>query len=248
MSRGEELNYMAQDVVCATGLGKPWMPDLCVAHPNVLHSHFVDTNNLPYGAKFCVVGSGLTAATLAVAMAESGARVDLCGRSQMSVMQLETDPGWRPGERLQKLFVNTDSSKERARQLKAARTANVVTPDVWERVTTHMDYGSIEVHAGVSVEGVEITSSNTIHINNKDVDAVIFATGYKVDARSMPMLSEVKDELNFEDGLPILNNDFESDVEGLYFMGKLGELAGGPLMRNIPGARYASTRIAEQIA
>lgn len=245
----KEINYVAQNVVCAIGLGKPWMPDLCVAHPRVMHSHYVDIRNLPYGDSFCIVGSGLTAATLALAFSEQGAHVDLCGRSQMSVMQLETDPGWRPGERLQKIFTGIEDTKERVRQLKAARTANVVTPDIWDRLTVHLEFGgSINIHTGVSVEGVEIASNNKVRINERIVDGVIFATGYKVNAQELPMLKGVKDDLIFEDGLPELTNDFESTLNGLYFMGKLGELAGGPLMRNIPGARYASKRIAERIA
>lgn len=246
--RGEEHYYLTDDVVCAVGLGKPWMPDLCIAHPNIVHSHYVNANDLPYGRNFCVVGSGLTAATLAVKMAESGAKVDLCGRSQMSVQQLETDPLWRPGERLQKAFVNVEDHHERARQLKAARTANVVTPDIWERVVHHAEYGSIEMHTGVSVDGVEITEKNAVRLNSKDHDAVIFATGYKVDVRNLPMFKHVSPILMHVDGLPVLENNFESNLQGLFFMGKLGELAGGPLMRNIPGARYASKQIVAEIA
>lgn len=249
----QSIHYLARNVVCAVGMGKPWMPDICVNTPNIVHSHYVNLVhghfNYGYGSRFAIVGSGLTAATIANYFADNYINVNLFCRSEMSVSQLETVPEWRPGQRLHDTFLNTSKMVERVRQLKAARAMNVVTPDTWDKTTSHLNTGRIKIHSNGAVESVDIDTNGAVKIGDATFDHVIFATGYKIDAALMPMLKDVIDpNKDTANGLPILENDCSHHrFKNLFFMGKLAELTVGPLGRNIPGAIYASKKITERI-
>ena len=49
------------------------------------------------------------------------------------------------------------------------------------------------------------------------VDHVVFATGYKVDMARIPLLADASmSELNVQNGFPMLDDDFQTSVPGLY--------------------------------
>lgn len=239
-------------VVIAVGLGKPWMPFGGPGHHRVMHSDAVNIKHRRLRNKrICIVGGGLTAATLATHYAGQGNQVSLCSRSPITVGQLETSVDWRPGRQLHNGFLNTRDWGSRSRQLRAARVGSGITPAVWSRLTSLVDRGDIVVHEGTEVECWQVDTNDRVYLPDveQSLDMAIFATGYRLRADDLPFLSEVLPDLQLTNGMPHLDNDFEvPNIYGMFMMGRLAELAGGPLSRNIPGAMYASEQIANRIS
>jgi len=247
--QSQEL-IQAEKVVVAVGLGRPIMPQGPL-DKRVMHSDAFDILDLDeYGGDTCVVGGGLTAGTIAVRLAEKTdvGRIVLACRGPLTVSQLEADPAWIPGQQLAENF-ETMEWDEKARQLRAARVGRGVTPDIWKELTSYVDDGTIEIK-----EGVEVThwSERGLQLYVPAVgasfDRIICATGYRQSVEDLPFLGPILARLDTTAGLPHVSSSFEStEISGLFFMGKLGELGGGPLTRNVPGARIAAARIAEAL-
>jgi FAD-dependent urate hydroxylase len=83
-----------------------------------------------------------------------------------------------------------------------------------------------------------------------DVDHVILATGYKVDVSRVPYLraGNLLPDLRIEDGFPLLDEDFESSVPGLFFTGIVAMRDFGPLFASIAVCRAAAQIIGRRVA
>lgn len=78
-----------------------------------------------------------------------------------------------------------------------------------------------------------------------DVDQVIAATGYRVDVRSLGLLSEeLASSVRTVAGSPRLTGGFESSVPGLFFVGLPSAATFGPMMRFVCGTEFAGPRVA----
>jgi hypothetical protein len=81
-----------------------------------------------------------------------------------------------------------------------------------------------------------------------NADHVILGTGYRIDIKKLPMLhSSLMSEIQTYRDAPILNNQFESNVRGLYFIGFSSVPSCGPLYRFVIGTEYAARRVASAI-
>ena len=81
-----------------------------------------------------------------------------------------------------------------------------------------------------------------------EVDHVIAATGYRVDVRSLGLLSEdLASSLAAVEGSPRLNGGFESSVPGLFFSGLTAAATFGPMMRFVCGSGFAGPRVADGV-
>lgn len=80
-------------------------------------------------------------------------------------------------------------------------------------------------------------------------DHVIAATGYKVDLRRLPFLSdELKTSIRSAENTPVLSPNFETAVPNLYFVGLASANTFGPVMRFLLGARYTARRISRHVS
>ncbi|HZB83394.1 MAG TPA: NAD(P)-binding domain-containing protein [Rubrobacteraceae bacterium] len=73
------------------------------------------------------------------------------------------------------------------------------------------------------------------------VDYVILATGYKADMTKVPYLSGVIDRLELADGFPILDEHFQSSLEGLFITGFPATRDFGPFFGFVRGCPVAAT-------
>jgi FAD-dependent urate hydroxylase len=73
------------------------------------------------------------------------------------------------------------------------------------------------------------------------VDYVILATGYKADMTKVPYLSGVIDRLKLTDGFPILDEHFQSSLEGLFITGFPATRDFGPFFGFVRGCPVAAT-------
>lgn len=82
-----------------------------------------------------------------------------------------------------------------------------------------------------------------------DYDHVILGTGYRAEVKDLPMLDEnLKDYLQAHRGAPVLNNWFESNIPGLYFVGYTSARSFGPFYRFVVGADAAARRVAASLS
>jgi thioredoxin reductase len=78
---------------------------------------------------------------------------------------------------------------------------------------------------------------------------VISATGYRVNLRNLPFLSEqIRARLRLVDGAPNLSPDFQSSIHGLHFVGLASANSFGPVMRFVLGARFTARRLSRHFA
>lgn len=75
------------------------------------------------------------------------------------------------------------------------------------------------------------------------VDYVILATGYKADMTKVPYLSGVMDRLDLADGFPVLDEHFQSSLEGLFITGFAATRDFGPFFGFVRGCPVAATLI-----
>jgi hypothetical protein len=114
--------------------------------------------------------------------------------------------------------------------------------------------GKIPLYLGHQVHKPEVLH-NRLHLhlrtengNERKLDAehVIAATGYKVDLQRLTFLSEkIRSNIKAVHGAPVLSSDFESSVQGLYFVGVAAANSFGPVMRFAYGAGFAAKRLTE---
>lgn len=111
----------------------------------------------------------------------------------------------------------------------------------------------IPLHLGKTIQTVNPTNSHlNLEISDGSkccVDYLLMGTGYKVDISKYPFLSqELLASIRQADGYPVLNNNFESSVPGLYFLGAPAAWSFGPLMRFVAGSEFACGRLAASLA
>jgi hypothetical protein len=111
------------------------------------------------------------------------------------------------------------------------------------KVTLHQGRRIVSVKAaGCRIE-VRLADGRTLH-----ADHVILATGYKVDLHKLPMLHpSLRAEVDSHSSIPILTDDFQSSVRGLYFVGLPSVPAFGPLYRFVAGCGASASRVARSI-
>jgi FAD-dependent urate hydroxylase len=84
---------------------------------------------------------------------------------------------------------------------------------------------------------IEVQISNGTHLT---IDYVILATGYKADMTKVPYLSGVMDRLELADGFPILDEHFQSSLEGLFITGFPATRYFGPFFGFVRGCPVAA--------
>jgi cation diffusion facilitator CzcD-associated flavoprotein CzcO len=85
---------------------------------------------------------------------------------------------------------------------------------------------------------IEVQLSNGTHLA---IDYIIMATGYKVDMTKVPYLSGVVDRLELADGFPVLDEHFQSSLEGLFVTGFPATRDFGPFFGFVRGCPVAAT-------
>jgi thioredoxin reductase len=97
---------------------------------------------------------------------------------------------------------------------------------------------------------VHLSFCNELGANSDLVtDHVIAATGYQVDCRRFSFLSEtIRSGLRTENLSPVLSQNFESSIPGLYFVGLSATTCFGPVMRFVAGAKYTAPHLAKHLS
>jgi hypothetical protein len=112
--------------------------------------------------------------------------------------------------------------------------------------------GKVLLHEMQRVEEVEEVVDGVMLIlsNSKKLKAnhIILGTGYRVDVSKLPMLHpRLLSQLRTYRNTPVLNNQFESNVSGLYFVGFSAISSCGPLYRFVVGTKAAAQRVVSSV-
>jgi FAD-dependent urate hydroxylase len=259
---GEELE--AARVVVAAGLAPfgRW-PEPLRGLPRELVSHAVDHADLSTfrDRRVLVVGAGQSALESAALLKEAGASVELVARAG-SVRWLEPG-GAAPVRRWPQPPTDVGG---------AVNAWLVAVPDVFRRLPPQtrpgVAYRAIRP-AGADwlrprLEGVGMSVARSVtsaHAEDGQLrvelddgtgwlgDHVVLGTGYEVDVRRYPFLSDgIRDALRLSGGYPLLTRGLESSVPGLHFVGAPAAESFGPIMRFVVGTWYAAPSVAGVIA
>jgi hypothetical protein len=221
------------------------------------------------GKKVVVVGGGASAIDIAALLHAAGASTDLVSRHPVSFSE---PPGEKPRPLWQRLrhphfglgssfrstiytlFPNLFHYLPRSLRLRIVKRhlgpfgGWFVRPKIEGLVPMHQGYSLKQARAVGA--GVELTCVNQQGQPLKlTCDHVIAATGYRTDIHRLPFLDRsLAAQIEVEAQSPVLSNQFESSVRGLYFMGVLAANSFGPLLRFALGARFCAGRLARHLA
>ncbi len=93
-------------------------------------------------------------------------------------------------------------------------------------------------------QALQVRLSNSERLT---VDRVVFASGYRVDLGNVPYLEGVLGRVQRDDGFPVLDEAFQTSLDGLYITGFSATKDFGPFFGFVKGAPTAATLIVRDL-
>lgn len=270
LETGERMS--ARNVVLAAGI--TWfahMPDVLSALPQGLVSHsFQHRHGEAFkGREVAVIGGGASAIDLAALLDDCGASVHIVARrhairfhsppdpdAETVVRQLRRPPsGIGPGWRSFLCASAPLLFHRLPERMRLRATKHHLGPSAgWfmrERVT-----GRIPMKLGYTIAKAEardgrVALSLAAASGQEETlicDHVVAATGYRPNLRHLPFLAPgLNARIATVENTPVLSDNFESSVQGLFVVGPAAANSFGPLMRFMVGAEFAAPRLAAHL-
>jgi putative flavoprotein involved in K+ transport len=260
--------FVSHKVVLAVGISHyAYIPPVLSGLTTQWLSH---SSQVPLPVKFAgrnvaVVGSGASAIDLSALLHEAGATVTMVSRRgglkfhdrprdrERSPWEKLRQPGsgLGPGWKLRLLTEFPHWFRMLPVKLRLKLLRRLLGPSggwpMRERVV-----GKVKVLSGVAPRGAELRGERVLlavgrgdgTVEELEFDYVIASTGYQVDLRRLPFLSEeFRQQIRAVEHMPVLSSHFESSVPGLYFVGISSALSFGPMMRFAYGSAYTARRL-----
>jgi thioredoxin reductase len=234
-------------------------PELASLLPAGRYSHTCDTVDFePLRGRRClIIGGRQSAYESAVLMAEQGvAEVQISHRHEQPRFEF-SDWSW-----VQAMVDATARERGWFRRLPAEEQESIrqrfwaegrLKLEPW--LEPRLDRREIHCRPRTALAACEVEPSGTLKValssgNTFGVDHVLFATGYRVDLAPLPLLADesIRSELRLADGFPVLDEDFQSSVAGLYIAGLPATRDFGPFFGFVSGAALASRMIVNRVA
>ena len=269
LETGERV--LARSVVLAVGI-TPFAhtPGVLSALPASALSHSFDHRDAAQfkGREIVVLGAGASAIDTAALLDECGAKVTIVARSQSIRFHTPPDagdasllkqlhkpptgigPGWRSF-----FCVNMPLMFHRlpeSLRLKATRTHLGPAPGWFmrERIEGRIPsmLGQTLTRAQMHGKRVALEISDTAGALTLGCDHVVAATDFRPNLDRLTYLApELRERIAAVEKTPILSDNFETSVSGLYFTGPAAANSFGPLMRFMVGAEFAAPRLAAHL-
>jgi len=155
---------------------------------------------------------------------------------------LVKDPGW---------FRHlTAEAKESFNKRMWIEGRSKLEPWLWQRIQK----SNIHLWPNAQVVDCETRPTNDLEVRldigvSVRVDHVIFATGYKVNTTNVPLLAagNILQKLNSRDGFPILDDQFQTNIPGLFATSMMATLDFGSFFAFTVSARAAAGIIGPEI-
>lgn len=217
------------------------------------------------GQRVVVIGGGQSAFESAVLMSERGADVEVIARAQEIVWLRSWSPIHLMGPLGRVVYAPTDVGPLWYSRL-------VATPALFTRLPRgtqdRIAYRSIRPACSyfvkVRVDGIKLTTATQLTAaeptrdglrlslsdgSTREVDHLMFGTGYEVDVQRYPFLGEgIRRALRVVGGYPVLGRGLETSVGGLHMMGAPAARSFGPTMRFVSGSWYGGQCLAHAVA
>lgn len=249
LADGTQLD--ARAVVIATNPGHPRCPRWAIDHPRIRHTATLTALDAAPGARWVVVGGGLSAAHVAVGAAERGAAVTLVARRALRTSEFDTDPGWL-GPKYLDAFEAEPSWTHRLEMVLAARDGGSVPPWMLDALRARVTEGSLELVEERSVVAAEPGEPVRLDLDDGRclvADQVVLATGTRPDISADVALAPLVTADNaLPEGIPVLGADLSWCHPALFVMGRLAVLQLGPTAGNLSGARFGARRVTVALA
>ncbi len=195
-----------------------------------------------------VVGLGISAAQLSLALTDEGKRVTVVGRHEIRVHDFDSEPCWL-GPKCQRGFRRLACPKERRAVIDEARHRGSMPKDVARAFQAALDEGEIVLRQG-EIFGWESDEQEVRLLLEGGASvgggALVLATGFRSPRPDQGWLAPAMNEMGLSAspcGFPMVGADLQWRT-GLFVSGPLAELTLGPAARNISGARMAARAIA----
>jgi cation diffusion facilitator CzcD-associated flavoprotein CzcO len=262
---GRNLN--ASRVVVASGIAPyAYIPDYASHLPSTLVSHTQDHPDLSSfkGKNVVVVGRGQSAFEAAALLSEAEANVELIARGPIvwinrrlyrytgiakRIFYPPSDVGpagvsWLVAFPL--LFMRFPEKTRLAIDTRSVRPS--VAPWIRPRVEGRFTITPETSIVSATEQGQEI-SLKLSDGTTRQIDHLILGTGYKPDVQKLTYIDPaLREQVQEQDGYPVLNKWFESSVPHLYFVGAPAGYNFGPLCRFVTGAKVPARQIARHAA
>ncbi|WP_343965935.1 FAD-dependent oxidoreductase [Kribbella koreensis] len=261
LTLGDESQLRARRMVVAAGIADfVNRPGVMSGLPRELASHTADHADLSVfkNQEVLVVGGGQSALESAALMSESGADVEVVARAEKI--------NWLHGGKYHRMlgpklvplvYAPTDVGPMGLSKIVAkpglftALPRSIQDPLAYRAIRPAGAAWLIPRLADVQVgTGIQVTSAKAVgdrvHVELSDgsareVDHLMFGTGYKVDITRYPFLDPALAlQVKTLDGYPLMKPGMESSVPGLHFLGAPGARSFGPLMRFVAGGWYGA--------
>jgi len=248
-------NFLSRQVILAISSNDKleipaWARDITLVSKHAFEPGF-SLASLKEGDKIVVVGSGITAAQVAIYAAKvSPGNVQLFIRHPLRIAEFDADPCWM-GPKCLSLFAAEKDYGKRREMIKAARNKGTVTPEVFAAVRKAEATGALnvvltEVESARKTWNAQATLLDAYNNHLCLASHVILATGFAPGRPGGKLLDQVIAEFEMpvaKDGFPIVDR-YLHWKDQIYVTGALAELEVGPPARNILGARLAGARLA----
>ena len=196
-----------------------------------------------------ILGGGISAAQLAVRLADAGKTVTVMARHEPREYQFDSDPGWI-GPKLMKGFLATSDYGRRREMIQSARHRGSMPKDVLKELKCALSSGSVEWRVGALLDG-EVMEHGGMRLDVEggldplEVDALVLATGFAPQRPGGTLVDQLIEDHDLpvaECGYPLVDQKLSWHPR-IFVTGGLAELELGPTARNITGGRRAAERI-----
>lgn len=257
----------ASKVVVAAGISSfTYVPDFACELPQTVASHTSFHTGLTRfrGQRVVVVGKGQSALEYAALLHEAGADVELIThgllRWHTKVLYEHTGPArhifYPPGDvgppGINWLVAFPTLFSHLPEKIKHPVHKRAVLPGgaKWlrPRVEGHVRVteNTQVVKATVQGQGVRLQLSDG---TERQIDYLFLGTGYQPDLKKLAFIDPaLRQQMQENNGYPVLNAQFESSVPHLYFAGLLAGHTFGPTCRFVSGTKGVAPKIARNVA
>ena len=268
-----EEQVFAKKVVIAAGISHfHFLPPEIRGFDEDLVTHSSQHHSLTRfaGKDVTVLGGGASAIDLAALLHTSGAKVHVISRR--SVINFLNPPGKGPRPILERFKAPMTGLGPGWRSLmcvKGPLLFHKMPPEFRQFIvkkhlgpaptwfTKTIVVGNVDIKVESKLQAVQadggrlrllIASKNDETLQWRETDHLIAATGFRVDMQRLKFIHpNLASNILTIANAPVLSNNFQTNVKGLYFVGAAAATSFGPLLRFAYGAGFTASRLSRHL-
>ncbi|NBC66260.1 MAG: NAD(P)-binding domain-containing protein [Bacteroidetes bacterium] len=205
-------------------------------------------DEIPENGEIIVVGGGMSAAQIAISLADRDRHVTLLSPHSIRQNNYDSNPGWM-GPKYLNRFRKISCFQKRRRVIDGAKNSGTITQDIKWELIKYQNENRCSVCVDV-IKNCTVLTDDLMLLNLKSgeniaANHIVLATGYRNQRPGGQLLEKLISRYQLkcsECGFPITDPSLRWH-DRLYISGTLAELEVGPASGNIIGARMAAEKI-----